>query len=628
MENITTGSLVLYKNRPARVAQAGEKLEIELDDGNRAKVRLKDVTLLHPGPLRSLGDLAPKSGDVELAWEILADDPDTSHTLAELAELIYNEFTPAAAWAAWQLVQDGLYFRGTPQAISACTAEAVERERRSRQARQAEEQAWTDFLERLRHSQVCLPEDHRFLREVEDLALGRKSDSRLLRELDRSTRPETAHALLLETGYWDHTNNPYPVRLGLPVSPPTGEIHPLPDEPRLDLTHMPAFAIDDRGNLDPDDAVSLGECRFDASGRLAGGKLWVHVADAAALAAPDSPADLLARERGATLYLPEGAVPMLPYGVIDRLGMGLQEISPALSFGMELDGSGKILDVQIQPSWVRVQRLSYEEAETRLDEAPFQGLHALAQAYQARRERNGALKIDLPEVMIHVVNQEVMIRPVIRLHSRNLVREAMLMAGEAAAHFAIQNQIPLAFATQDSPEARGSQGMTPHAYAHEGMAASFAMRKTIKRSQVSSYPAPHAGVGLEAYCRATSPLRRYLDLVTHQQLRLFLKGQTPLGVQEMLERLGTAEALTGSITQAEFLSRRHWTLVYLLQQSSWRGQAVLVEKQGLQGKIIIPELALENSINLRQDLPLNSRLELQFQSAFLPELEAHFQVIA
>lgn len=72
------------------------------------------------------------------------------------------------------------------------------------------------------------------------------------------------------------------------------ELPDLPDEPRRDLTGLPAFAIDDEGNLDPDDALSLD-----------GDRLWVHVADAAALIGPDSPADIEARARGATL-LPAG----------------------------------------------------------------------------------------------------------------------------------------------------------------------------------------------------------------------------------------------------------------------------------------------------------------------------------
>ena len=95
-------SLVLYKTRPARVERVGKKLQIELEAGETLQVRLKDVVLLHPGPLHSLDDLQPQSGEVETAWELLAG---TTTTLAELAELAYGDFTPASAWEAWQLVE-------------------------------------------------------------------------------------------------------------------------------------------------------------------------------------------------------------------------------------------------------------------------------------------------------------------------------------------------------------------------------------------------------------------------------------------------------------------------------------------------------------------------------------------
>src|SRR5690606_28370623 len=88
-------SLVLYKNRPARVAQAGDKLDLTLEDGKSLKVRPKDVTLLHPGPLRSLAELKPQTGEIDTAWELLAGD---TTTLPELAELIYDAYTPATAW--------------------------------------------------------------------------------------------------------------------------------------------------------------------------------------------------------------------------------------------------------------------------------------------------------------------------------------------------------------------------------------------------------------------------------------------------------------------------------------------------------------------------------------------------
>ena len=135
---ISQGNFVLYKQRPARVAQAGERLEIELEDGKPVKVRAKDVVLLHPGPLERLSDLQPQEGDLETAWELLAGGVTS---LAELAELAFGDFTPSTAWETWRHVADGLYFRGAPNEVEARSAEAVEQERQTRAARAAEREA-------------------------------------------------------------------------------------------------------------------------------------------------------------------------------------------------------------------------------------------------------------------------------------------------------------------------------------------------------------------------------------------------------------------------------------------------------------------------------------------------------
>jgi exoribonuclease-2 len=620
--NFPLHSLVEYRKRPAIVLQSGEKLEIELEDGNRARVRPKDVALLHPGPLHSLEALGAPPGEVELAWEMLSEAPELAHSLEELAELAYGEFSPSSAWATWLLVEDGLYFRGTPEAIFARSAAEVNAQQAARQARQEEALVWKAFVDRARNGQINLQQDERYLREVEDLAYGRRSVSRLLSELGRSTRPETAHAFLLETGYWRNTTNPYPVRLGLPIHNPESILPALPDEPRLDLTGLTAYAIDDCENKDPDDAISLESIDVDAAGNLLGGQLWVHVADAAALLPPDSPADQEASARGATLYLPEGAVNMLPWEAVQRLGLGLQEISPALSFRLAVDDQAQITSIDIQPSWVRVERLSYEQADERLaTDTRLQGLQRLETACLARRQANGALSIDLPEAIMHVTDGRVQIRPLPRLRSRDLVREAMLLAGEAVGRFAMENKLPFPFAIQDAPD-------SPIPPLEEAdLAGRFAIRRQLKRGGVSSHPGLHAGLGLNAYSRVTSPLRRYLDLAAHQQLRAFLRSQPGLNEQDMLERLGMAEAAVRNVNQAETLSRRHWTLVYFLQNPAWQGEAILVEKQGLRSKVIIPELAFETIVHLRQDLPLNSRLRLAFGGAKLADLEASFTIL-
>ena len=154
----------------------------------------------------------------------------------------------------------------------------------------------------------------------------------------------------------------------------------------------------------------------------------------------------------------------------------------------------------------------------------------------------------------------------------------------------------------------------------------FARRRSFKRSQVKSGPGPHTGLGLEIYTQITSPLRRYADLLAHQQLRAYLKGTPLLSAAQILERVGAAEAVTGSVRQAERLSNKHWTLVYLLHRPGWQGQGVLVEKRNARGIMLIPDLDLEIQMHLRPDLPLDSTLALRLNAVNLAELDAHFRV--
>ena len=83
-------------------------------------------------------------------------------------------------------------------------------------------------------------------------------------------------------------------------------------------------------------------------------------------------------------------------------------------------------------------------------------------------------------------------------------------------------------------------------------------------------PAPHSGLGLSAYAQATSPMRRYLDLVVHQQLHAYLANRPLLTAEQILERVGAVEAILPRARPAEQYSERHWIMVYLLRRPNWR----------------------------------------------------------
>lgn len=103
------------------------------------------------------------------------------------------------------------------------------------------------------------PEDSRYLAEVvEQMALGQRDKSRVLAELGRQAQtPESAHGLLLGLGVWDATVDPYPRRWILPNSPPCSEPAPIARGSVARILPLPAFAIDNEGTNDPDDAISL-----------------------------------------------------------------------------------------------------------------------------------------------------------------------------------------------------------------------------------------------------------------------------------------------------------------------------------------------------------------------------------
>jgi exoribonuclease II len=218
---------------------------------------------------------------------------------------------------------------------------------------------------------------------------------------------------------------------------------------------------------------------------------------------------------------------------------------------------------------------------------------------------------------------------VLNLRSRALVKEAMLMAGETAARYALQRNLAFPFTSQESPDPTVLEEILnrlggSRLPASPDQALAFALRRAQKRSLVSSQPGPHAGLGLAVYTRTTSPLRRYSDLAAHQQLRAGLRAAPALDEASLLERVGEADAAASVVNQVEGLARRHWTLVYLQQHPGWQGEGILVEKRNGRGKVIVPELALETQIHLRKDLLLNSRLPLALRGMNLAELEAYF----
>ncbi|ADY26884.1 ribonuclease II [Deinococcus proteolyticus MRP] len=442
--------------------------------------------------------------------------------------------------------------------------------------------------------------------DIELTARGKQDKSRTLRELGRPETPESAHALLLEAGRWTEAQTPYAERLGTALDAVQLPVPAWPEEERLDLTHLPAFAIDDEGNQDPDDALSVEELEEGLT------RLWVHVADVAALVTPGSPLDREARARGATLYLPDRTIHMLPEALVQQAGLGLSDTSPALSIALDLDANGNADAVEVHLTRVRVQRLSYGQAQAMFEQghSEFTRLAELAGVSRDIRSQEGAVSIDLPEVRVKADAAGAQVLPLPRPEMRAVVQECMTLAGWAAAIYADDFELPIPFATQDPPHREVSG---------DSMTAHWARRKTLARTRFQSAPGAHAGMGLDLYTQATSPMRRYLDLVVHQQLRAHLSGAEPMSGREVAAHIAEAGIGSASTRTAERLSRRHHTLRYIAAQPERIWDAVVVEKRGPQATLLIPDLAL--------DLPMTTpatpgkELKVRLAVSSYPELK-------
>ncbi|MCL2382280.1 MAG: RNB domain-containing ribonuclease [Treponema sp.] len=631
--NIHEKSLAVYKNRPALVAGIeGEKISITVLGGQSVKVREKDIEVIHPGPcsLKDMEDGAPL-GNVREAWELLADAESgfPSATLKELAELAYGVFSPRTAWAAWEIVREGFYFTGDAREVTARPPSAVKDDERKRDEKQRETGDRAAFLERLKKNLPLAEPDRRFLQDAEALALGKTDKSRTLKELGKGETPEEAHRLLLACGAWTVWENPHPSRFGLgrdsaKIAPP-----PPPEEQRLDLTGLAAYAIDNSWSADPDDAVSL-ETGPD------GDILWVHVADPASSVCPASPADIEARGRGATLYLPEGASRMLAPQALSLFALGVGgDVSPALSFKMTLNPDTTIRETEIFPSLIRVTRLTYAEADALIagasgatgDGAALAALAAIADRAVERRLDTGAVIIDLPEVHISLGGdgeKSVLIEPLCAYRSSALVRECMVLAGEGAARWAMQRRLPFPYISQEAGELPAQR--------LEGLAGAWQLRRCMRPRRLSAKPGIHWGLGLDEYTQVTSPLRRYTDLLCHQQIRAWRnrsegRGEEPLDEEEVLFRVSAAEAAAAAASRAERASRAHWLAVYLsdkLNKKDLLWQAVVLDRKDNKGTLIIPALGLETHVSMRGSEKPNDTVSVRLLSVKIPEGEAGF----
>lgn len=662
---IKVNDVVLYKKGFARVSEVtNDKITLQTSPDSKSfiKVRPKDVALL-PLVAKSIEDIFNDSknnnlaSDLNDAYSLLLDDDAKNIAFNDLCELIdYKEcnlcrllFERLISSAEFSLDEVALksgnviFKIRSKEEVAAIKEKAYTKEheadifneyiaRIKKQLTKNKKSTSTnlatqnntisetsqDELKNNKPQNFLTADDKKRLQEVERVALGQSTFSKTMAALHQKIIPEAAHKLLLDLSVWPITRNPYPTRGNLPTNSNALKLPPPPADDRVEIPGI-FYAIDNEYSDDPDDAVG-----FD------GEYLWVHIADAAAAITPGDKIDIAARNRGTTLYLPETTVRMLNEEALTDYALGLKSnatygtaekdipLDNALSFCLKLDNEGSVTECKILKTKVKIARLTYAAADSLKNNPPFKILFDIAKKNIARRNANGAVNIDLPEVHIGVNNGIVDITAEQHYESNDMVREMMLLAGVGAAKFAFENKIPFPYVTQPiSPLA--TQGIS-------GMALEYSKIRCMRPRALSTSPAAHSALGLPMYTQVTSPLRRYIDLISHEQLRLYLSKKPLIPSDEMFSRIAESDLAMSAAKIASRKSEQHWTLVWLLQNPNWIGEATCVGEYLGEYTLIINTLGLWTKLR-GVKLELNEVVKLRIVGLDLATLRADFAIV-
>ncbi len=377
---------------------------------------------------------------------------------------------------------------------------------------------------------------------------------------------------------------------------------------RRDLTRVRTFTIDDASTRDMDDALSVEQTQD-------GWELGIHITDVSYAIKPGTALDSSARRRATSLYCADQTVNMLPESVSEgQLSLVAGEIRPTLSVLVSLSRSFEILSTAIIPAFIKVQqRYSYDEVDDLLEagDATLLLLHDIAAACEERRIRKGAIRVHKRDAVPFFENGSIRLLEIDEdAPSRMLVSEMMVLANMIMAEFAAEKKLPVMYRGQERPieDVAAGSGDAP-----EGPAKDFSARTKLKKSSVSFEPQYHAGLALDAYIQATSPIRRYIDLCHQRQFVEYLKSGSPWVSRDQFEPL--AAELDLSLQAANLASRetkRYWLLRYLEQRGRGKPIECTVVRTDLKSPLVeLDEVYITTLVRLQNKVKLGDRVTLK-----------------
>jgi exoribonuclease-2 len=679
--DISPSSVVEYKDgelhRLALILDLGKALRVLRGDNQTVMISQKALTfgpLPPPTPptaaalqaLEDRIDALAQGAQLGDAWELLEGQP---ATLEELSDLVAGGVAPHQRLATLRALRlHPHYFKLKKDLYEPRAADQVKEMQTQREAEEATRRQRERFAQALQGvldqgedhdpagwlarraalaEAVVDPELRQRLLLLEEYAVqgdeferARQADA-LLEQVEASgfalqgKQSERAWGLLVRLGRFSPHENLALRRAEISLEPDEafealGAALARPadaTEAREDALGLEVWTIDAASTRDIDDGLSV---RALPEG---GAEVGIHIADPDHWLPEGHALDALARARGTSVYLPEGVVPMLPRALSDEAAsLHPGELRPALSFFVSLDADLEIIGSRVALTWVRSRgRLTYEEVDAILSgeqahaaAAALGTLSGLARRRLAWRVAQGAVIFRIPEPAVQVrwadraagAVEAVEVFTYRDTPSRDLVQEMMILAGELAGRYCKEAQLPVIYRSQPAPE-DGHREEALKGKEHD-LVASFQYRRWMRRGELGLAPARHFGLGVEGYAQATSPIRRYADLICHRQIKAHLRGQAPPYDAEALSALAPLlDARGGEASALERDGKRYWTQVHLQSRKGelLRGRVVEVAEAG-KGRVsvVLEELGYVHYLSARHQATLGEELWLRIDS--------------
>ena len=619
------------------MSEAESALQLELESGKRVKVKSTQVLLRFAAPapaeLMAQAQALAQDIDLDLAWEFA---PEAEFGFADLARDYFDAKAGVDKQAAalLRLFEAPHYFRRLGKGLFKKAPEETVKaallgiERKRQQALQIEQ--WAQALAQGECPAPIAEQLYRILFKPD------KNGPEYKAVVEASKRAQRAPLDLLSAA--GAIANPYQFhwRRFLFEAFPKGSAFPPLQVPavkeELALSPALAFSVDDSSTTEIDDALSVQGL---GSGTVVFG---VHIAAPGLAITPDSALDKVARERLSTVYMPGWKLTMLPDDVVQAYTLDAGRDCPAVSQYFSIDEA----TLEVRGSETRLERVRVVDnlrhdqlddvitAASLRGDAPADYAHAaelafafrLAQQLKAQREvvRGKPELFSRPDYDFKLdgAGSERAGEPTgderVRIGTRRrgapldlIVSEAMILANSHWGGWLAQCGVPGIYRSQ------------------------AALAPGVK-VRMGTRPAVHAGMGVAQYTWASSPLRRYVDLVNQWQIIACARhGRTaalaaPFKPKDaaLLSIISGFDAAYASYNDFQNTIERYWTLRWLQQNEVGELDAAVM-KDGL---VRADTLPLVFRVPGTEALPRGARVRARVAGIDLLTLELHAQLLA